>query len=209
MPTFLTLIALFFISAFARDCRRRRIPRYCLAFTYMAPSSAGFDGNSTCPCFVVIIIIYWVVTGIEGLYQKGKAQKRIRQHESKGPITENTCPLFAEWNAWWTHLVTNDYPFSYSIKTSLKKDLSLLSKLLNSADFLILFSGRKVENKMSHLMWFAIYIHPQTQWNRWLSPKNMLNAEWMIMAYTLPTSCWRINHDWQLLQQNFPLPNTW
>lgn len=97
MCTFRDLITFFSISAFARDCRRRRIPLYCLAFTNMAPSSVRFNGNSTCPIMFIIVVIR-VVTGIkyktiEGLYQKGKAQ-RNNKHQNKGPTTENTCQLF-------------------------------------------------------------------------------------------------------------------
>lgn len=46
---------------------------------------------------IIIVVIRVVIDTkyktIEGLYQKGKAQ-RNRKHQNKGPTTENACQLF-------------------------------------------------------------------------------------------------------------------
>lgn len=51
--TFLDLAAFFSISALARDCRRRKIPWYCLAFTNTGSSTAS-EGSGTPACCIPI-----------------------------------------------------------------------------------------------------------------------------------------------------------
>jgi hypothetical protein len=102
LHTFRDFINLFSDSAFARDCRRRRMPWYCFAFTYTGSSSIISDGNGMRACCTPSIC-GWICrpfhcqshTYMLSLAQSHMVQKHSDTHSSfltKGHISENKLP---------------------------------------------------------------------------------------------------------------------